>query len=476
MNFLAEVLSTAGEVQLASVKENIPKVISKIGRLKCEVTNFMKNNHVDYKQMKNTSNNLLCDATKLNTEMQELRTMIENLTKKEIEESKLDLINLQANLDESSYALKLITQLVVIDDYLKKAKECLYKKSYLQAINNIKAINKILKDIPVDERLDIIKALTVSVTVEHENILYEARKVWDECVILDKKILDDENAFILTIKINCSRSDELSECIEALCFENSVLFELQCLANFLMKEIFTSIINHHCEVGITNNNTHSILEITVKNDLPKQNYTEVFNNISSVFESFLTPAINFQIQKDLLLLGYVGHKINKQFCDLLIKNCLVDTIPSTAEELAHYDKVSNEIEALQTMFKLCQFFNDNNDSILKYAKNVDVLFANKACNVYLEQAKIILRKDLHDMVEVEEKEGVPSFQKCFISKNVQEYLTLVRKILDQANESSELCAGRFVYMSDQIITFYYSLVPEYHKKLLDSIPQQVGEY
>lgn len=474
MNFLAEVLSTAGEVQMASVKENIPKVISKIGRLKCEVTNFMKNTNVDYKPMKNTSNNLLRDATILNTEMEELRSIIENLTKKEIEESKLDLINLQANLDESSYSLKLITQLVVIDDFLKKAKDSLYKKSYLQAINNIKAVDKILKDIPADERLDIVKALSVSVTVEHENVLYEARKVWDECVILDKKVLED--AFILTIKINCSRSDELNESIEALCFENSVLFELQCLANFLMKEIFTSIINNHCEIEITNNNAYSILQITVKNDLPKQSYSEVFNNISNVFESFLTPTINFQIQKDLLLLGYVGQKINKQFCDLLIKNCLVDTIPSSSEELIQYEKVSNEIEALQTMFTHCQFFIETNDSILNYAKNVDVLFANKACNAYTEQAKLILRKDLHDMIEVEEKEGVPSFQKCYISKNVQEYLTLVRTILDQANESSELCAGRFVYVADQIIMLYYSLVPKYHKKLLDSIPQQVGGY
>ncbi|GLV33144.1 Zeste-white 10 [Carabus blaptoides fortunei] len=188
------------------------------------------------------------------------------------------------------------------------------------------------------------------------------------------------------------------------------------------------------------------------------------------------------LEKDLVLLGYVGKKISEQFCELLIKNCLADTVPSTPNGL---DKYNNEvvvaIESLQNFLLECAFLTEENQSILEYANNVDVLFANKTCQVYLEKATIILKKDLHDMLEVGSdtcndavQKSLNIFPKCCISRSTCEYLDLLRRILDQASTSSDMCASRLVYTVAQIIGLYGSTVPEYHKKLLETIPQQVA--
>ena len=61
------------------------------------------------------------------------------------------------------------------------------------------------------------------------------------------------------------------------------------------------------------------------------------------------------------------------------------------------------------------------------------------------------------------------------SKSAQEILKLVREILDEACTSSDECAVRLFYTSRNIFEMYAGLVPEHHKKFLETIPQQVGK-
>jgi len=57
---------------------------------------------------------------------------------------------------------------------------------------------------------------------------------------------------------------------------------------------------------------------------------------------------------------------------------------------------------------MCQFMNflllgflaTSDQSILEYARNVDILFANKTCQILLGRAREIMKKNLHDMMEV----------------------------------------------------------------------------
>jgi len=61
------------------------------------------------------------------------------------------------------------------------------------------------------------------------------------------------------------------------------------------------------------------------------------------------------------------------------------------------------------------------------------------------------------------------------SKNAQETLELARTILDEACDSSDACAIRLFYTCRNVFEMYTGLVPEHHKKFLETIPQQVGK-
>jgi hypothetical protein len=51
-------------------------------------------------------------------------------------------------------------------------------------------------------------------------------------------------------------------------------------------------------------------------------------------------------------------------------------------------------------FLLLGFLATSDRSILEYARNVDILFANKTCQILLGRAIEIMKKNLHDMMVV----------------------------------------------------------------------------
>jgi hypothetical protein len=51
-------------------------------------------------------------------------------------------------------------------------------------------------------------------------------------------------------------------------------------------------------------------------------------------------------------------------------------------------------------FLLLGFLATSDQSVLEYARNVDILFANKTCQILLGRAREIMKKNLHDMMEV----------------------------------------------------------------------------
>jgi len=46
------------------------------------------------------------------------------------------------------------------------------------------------------------------------------------------------------------------------------------------------------------------------------------------------------------------------------------------------------------------FFEESNDELIKYVENIDNLFFTKISQLYYDRARTIIKKDLHDLVEV----------------------------------------------------------------------------
>lgn len=46
------------------------------------------------------------------------------------------------------------------------------------------------------------------------------------------------------------------------------------------------------------------------------------------------------------------------------------------------------------------FFEESNNELVKYTENIDDLFFTKISQLYYDQARTIIKKDLYDLVEV----------------------------------------------------------------------------
>lgn len=52
------------------------------------------------------------------------------------------------------------------------------------------------------------------------------------------------------------------------------------------------------------------------------------------------------------------------------------------------------------VFDCIGFVEESNDEFIKYIDNMDNLFFTKISQLYYEEARTIIKKDLHDLVEV----------------------------------------------------------------------------
>nr|CAD7428832.1 unnamed protein product [Timema monikensis] len=142
------------------------------------------------------------------------------------------------------------------------------------------------------------------------------------------------------------------------------------------------------------------------------------------------------------------------------------------------------------------FLRASDKSLVDYAKNVDILCANKECQLLLERARSIMKRDLHDTVKVGLKKPVEElsslvdkeqditrtllsdntfqFPGCLISKAVQDLVELLVTVLEEVTLSSDMCAVRLFYTARNIVELYIAVVPTFHSKVLDTLPQHVA--
>lgn len=237
-----------------------------------------------------------------------------------------------------------------------------------------------------------------------------------------------ESTVILQLK---KYNKEMEEIILALYLITERVEPLHTMAKQLWFQIFTPIVNNEIDLSVKEKSNSISLELTQKST-NKSHYTVVFNNLQTVLD-VLKSHFPYKVNDEMTAMEYIGNDIRDNLSELLIKNCLRDTIPSDEEGLKQYEEVQEATLALEKsllgkstkhfsimsllfsvplkylLFLEAHLFDATTKSIFSYANNVDILFINNKCKQYLEQAMEIMKKDLHDIVEVGVADNVEYF-------------------------------------------------------------------
>lgn len=467
MNFVAEILCSAEKVDIENLNKKVPDILSTIDEYKQNVFQYIDEVHTKLSR-KPKSNTILLNKTKaLMDNISNINGTINEIIANEISKTSSNISAYKQELSKSKHAERLVSKVIEIHEILLSMNNCTKYNKYVDGIKLIKEIEQYRADSEIIQ-FEAFNELIRNFEALRVNLVTQLVKEYRECVQYNIT-----NPFTLTIE----GSENFVEILNAVGLSSLELMDE--LITFLWDNMFYMIVNCKTSINIVEIDRITKLSLDVIDEKLKDNYTNIFKNLILV-SNFLNNYFNYPLNSDTTTLDYIGRQVGPKLSEHLIDNCLANTIPTNNEELQKYTVVVNSVEALQTELVKCKIFSDETDSVIKYVKNVDTLFLNKKCAEYEHRAREIMKKDLHDMVEI----GTPPdqtnllqssniFPYCFISKSTLELIDLADKIMQSAT-AFEANAEQLYSTVQNIFHIYGSVVERHHQKFLQTIPQQVA--
>lgn len=476
MSFLTEVISSAQEYDTQQLVEKLPKVSSEVDIFKETVKKYLEGVYVKFEeQRKNAS--LFHQSTKLKTDLVQLSQIADELVKKDLVTTSVDLCNIKTNLEKTTATLHITKQLIAVHEALQNAASLRLQKGYVECMKLLTGTHNCLESIPKGERVRAVDKMITMIDAEKALLLREVGTALESNLVIDTS--SDEKSLL---KVSKDSEELITKSLLVFELWGDCITPLTTVINFLWNNVFVPIVDNGAVVEVSEVDDFHALIVTLPEKPRKASYAETFDNIKKVL-SFLCDHVNFPLEKHKSSLNYIGGDLRDNLSELLIKNCLQKAIPSTVEGLEKFKAVINHTEELQKQLVQAGIFPEDFIPLVEYVRNVDTLFINKKCQEYIAEALVFMKKDLHDMTEIGEPHDATNplgdlleanFPKCAVSKSCIAILQLVEQLLQQYLSANDVFAERVICTIQKIFYTYRSVVPEYHKKLLETIPQQVA--
>ncbi|XP_034173768.2 zeste-white 10 kinetochore protein isoform X1 [Osmia lignaria lignaria] len=491
-SFVTDVLITAGKLEKVNLHEKISEIQKEITKLKYDVKDFMDDNYVKFTSKLTRDQRLVSKGEKLLEEMNSLQSRIDDQVKIELSGSTKELKSLSEALKESNMMLQLSNQLLTLHECIKSVKSYQEEKRYVDVAKTLCHMYSILNDPQTGLRdLDIYTAieaeclnLYTSFLSDTSSLLYE-RICWTG--------IDEKDGKIVRLSVK-DEFDDMQELIQGLHYIDNLSSHLHRFSTMLMDYIITPIINDDCSVYVVD---EKVFTVEVLNKKKSPSYKSVLYNLELLFK-FLHQYFSVIIYDEETFLKQIQPHLLDRLSTSLTADCISRIIPTSNADLKNFTPIVQAINDFQYFLVKIGFITNDQLFLSEYTKNIDQLFINKVCQNLLTKARNIMKKDLHDCITYEPQEPLEfpdvtydyeklkinkqlsdsTFQlpKCQISKNTKEILDLARNILDEACYCSDSCAVRLFYTCRNIFEMYAGLVPEHHRKFLETIPQQVAVF
>lgn len=346
---------------------------------------------------------------------------------------------------------------------------------YQKLLHIIENIRALLNDSSgtVLLKLDCYHNIRLRCQEEYQTLLSNLNKRFESLIQLKEKPF--QNTKSITIKIK-KDEDQLHQVMLALIHTN---YNINKLCRFLMDNVFEPIITRPVSL-VCNENDGDFMSLQLSYQLKtseelRPNYKTIFQLMMETF--YCLAQMNIVISDHQCIFSILAKHTKGAICRLLIENCLQYGIPDTMDEMND----SNIVQATHEFNKFLSdvlFMDNENDCILdEYASKIELLFQTKFCANIVASAFEIMKKDLHDMVLVEDHEsdfscGSDMFASCMVSKSTIELKKLLDKVLSESLNGEKKMSVRLMESIATILERYTIEVTQSHEKLLLKIPQQ----
>lgn len=498
-NFISKILNSDEETW--TPQEKMPLILEEIEKLKADTRVFIENSDFDIAGILDGSIELCAESKALIDEMEECKKEIEQETMAEILKSIESHDQITKELESVNFAMNIVCDVITCGRYVKDFDDGRQAQSFSKAVESVYDLLQFIEK-PADGFCDMELYANIRNTAQviMDSLIHDLNQEWDRMVSFSSK--PGNRKSVVNFNISLDDNHISIDVVNALDKSTKLMEKITDFSEFLKKEVLIPMIKNDCVVYADSEESASVTLTHKANYMPS--YSNTLANMRLLFH-YLNNRFNVPFHNERSLMKMFGHIVGEELCEMLIKDCLIDTIPYNINDLQTYGRVTAEIEDFQRFLIVTNIFPDKGLSLLKYMKNIDVLFAERSSQHFLETARSIMLKDLSLTMSIgvenipEEplsSESVPKdnnllealeifslmipkslfyFPRCMISKTAQELLDLVYIVMEQAVQCSDIVCKKLYDTVRLIFELYDAVVPYHHENYLQTIPQYVGE-
>ncbi|XP_078055145.1 centromere/kinetochore protein zw10 homolog isoform X2 [Mustelus asterias] len=482
--------------------------------------------------------NLVNQVDGISMEIDILKSQIENEVQRDLRVAVTEFSELKQQLEKSTVLLSVLMQLHEFDTALETHHQALLEKNYIKSATYLKKAqsNLTLLKSRKGVELKMLQALHTELIVQKEKLLYHLGEEWKQLTVWNlppspaPTKAEDLLGWTLKTELRlCNMTSKKKSDLELLLMSIlqgfAILGELnrklkffsQILMKYILKPL---VVDPSLDVEIELQTQDAVLRFSAtERQSDHASPTEVYQKVITVLE-FLHQHLLYvsqwdseicNVKQDVILAEMVGDMIWEDLSEIIIKDCLVYSIPANSSQLDQYEEVIKETDKFEKKLKEMQFLRDQSTDLLKYARNVNVHFASKKCQDVIVTARNLMTSEIHNTVKItpDSKVTVPKLPSlglvsraktpkmstialsdmvslgngkqlshrtlcvptCRISESVQKLVELAYQTLSEATSATPECAVQLFYTVRNMFHLFYDVVPTYHRDTLQKFPQ-----
>lgn len=494
------VLKTIFDVNETNWKpsEKIPLISKEIEQLKNDFKSFLASTEYDMSAILQESVELCNETQNLAADMELCKLEIEQETMADVLKSLANREELQHEYQKLMFTSNIVDDVVLCGEFINEFDDGREAMSYSRSVEAVYDLMQHADGASEGfQSLDLYNNIKSTATAISDRLHLDMYKEWSQ--MINWTIKAGTRKTVINIKLKFDEPLMVVDVLNALDRSGKLTEKVSELSQFLLQDVFMPII--HGDVSVYAE-TEQLMTINKMHKLNfKPNFDTVISNLRNVIH-FLGNTLNVDFRRDTTIMRMIGKETSETFREVLIKDCLIDTIPNNLNDLQSYGKITAEISSFQKFLVIHKYATED-FSILEYLNDLDVLFANKSSMHFLETARAIMLKDLSATMsigvehmpndplplkpdqEAAEAIGILDktipksmyfFPRCMISKTAQELLDLTYGIMEQAVQCGDVVCKKMYNTTRLVFEMYDAIVPYHHENYLQTIPQYVGKF
>jgi len=315
--------------------------------------------------------------------------------------------SLKNQLEEAKDVMMVLDSLVQVQNALQCITSANRSSDFAKAANSILNIDQILTDDLFNYRdTKILMALQTEFCVQKQRFLYDLGDQWSkmlEWTVTDEKqqkkcqlkfATGSDNLILLKdVVLAMEKMDELDLKLKG--------FGTKVVSNF-MKPCVLSSKSTVKESSLSESKTLSIFYAEAKELSPpsaKDLFSKLFCVLNILYQCFLQITLEETERKEILMQRF-GATVSTQVLEMVVKECLIPSIPTSNKHLANFRSVLTMTETFHSKLVEMKFIPESDTILLDFVQNVNVLFANKKCQEILVKARGLMTSEIHNTVLV----------------------------------------------------------------------------